>query len=391
VGWNWALEIARFHEVWVITRTNNREPIERLRAKESLPSIHWIYFDLPEWARFWKRGRRGIRSYYFLWQLGAYFIARKLHRQIGLELMHHVTLGIYWIPSFLPLLPIPFVLGPVGGGESAPYPFWCAFTLRGKLYEIFRDLGRTLGDLNPMVRLSARRAVVALCKTEDTKRKLEALGSQRALVYSEVGLPAHEIHQLASSPTRQHHAFRVVSIGNLLHLKGFEFGIRAFALFQIHSSRTSEYWIIGDGPERERLQRLARTLGVAESVHFLGRMPRARVLEYLMECDVLIHPSLHDSGGWVCVEAMAAGRPVICLDLGGPGMQVTEEIGVKIPAVSPPQVIRDLAAAMNQLAQDPSRCEELGKIARGLVQQYYSWDRKSAWINRIYYEIHRGI
>jgi hypothetical protein len=46
---------------------------------------------------------------------------------------------------------------------------------------------------------------------------------------------------------------------------------------------------------------------------------------------------------------------------------------------------------MNQLAQDPSRCEELGKIARGLVQQYYSWDRKSAWINRIYYEIHRGI
>src|SRR2546430_4418443 len=42
------------------------------------------------------------------------------------------------------------------------------------------------------------------------------------------------------------------------------------------------------------------------------------------------HPSLHDSGGWVCLEAMAAGRPVICLDLGGPGYQVTEESGIKI-------------------------------------------------------------
>ena len=50
---------------------------------------------------------------------------------------------------------------------------------------------------------------------------------------------------------------------------------------------------------------------------------------------MLIHPSLHDSGGWVCLEAMAAGRPVICLDLGGPGLQVTEKTGIKVKASTP--------------------------------------------------------
>ena len=67
------------------------------------------------------------------------------------------------------------------------------------------------------------------------------------------------------------------------------------------------------------MEKLARELGITANVKFWGGIRRAQVLEKLAECDVLIHPSLHESGGWVCLEAMAAGRPVVCLDLGGPG------------------------------------------------------------------------
>jgi len=74
-----------------------------------------------------------------------------------------------------------------------------------------------------------------------------------------------------------------------------------------------------------------------------------------------MHPSLHDSGGWVTLEAMAAGRPVICLDLGGPALQVSEATGIKIPAISPPQVVADLASALKQLAGDPSRRHDLAR------------------------------
>jgi glycosyltransferase involved in cell wall biosynthesis len=225
--------------------------------------------------------------------------------------------------------------------------------------------------------------VVALSKTEDTQKRLEAFGSQRVLVYSEVGLPPDEIYRLNNIPSRQGNGFRLVSVGRLIHWKGFELGLNAFA--QFHSQfRASDYWVIGDGPERKRLEKLVQKLGVADSVLFLGSLPRAQVLEKLMECDVLVHPSLHDSGGWVCVEAMAAGRPVICLDLGGPAVQVTEETGIKIPAGSPQQVIRDLAVAMSQLAEDRVRCERLGSAARQHVRECFCWDKKGKWLNLLY-------
>ena len=123
VGWNCVLQAARFHEVWVLTRKNNREPIENALQTDPLENVRFVYFDLPRWSRFWKRRTRGLQLYYYLWQIGAYFVARKLHRRVGFDLTHHVTFVNYWLPSLLPLLPVPFLWGPVGGGESAPVGF----------------------------------------------------------------------------------------------------------------------------------------------------------------------------------------------------------------------------------------------------------------------------
>jgi hypothetical protein len=77
VGWSWVRQIARFAEVWVITRANNRGTIEKALREEPLPNVHWVYFDLPRWARFWKKGQRGVHLYYYLWQVGIYFLARQ--------------------------------------------------------------------------------------------------------------------------------------------------------------------------------------------------------------------------------------------------------------------------------------------------------------------------
>jgi glycosyltransferase involved in cell wall biosynthesis len=389
VGWSWAREIARFHEVWVITRANNREPIESALAMEPLPNVHWVYFDLPRWTRFWKKGRRGMNFYYYSWQIGAYFTALRLHRKVQFDLAHHITFVNYWKPTLLPLLRIPFVWGPVGGGESGPRSFWHAFSMRGRIYEILRHCARKLGELDPFVRLAARRATIALATTNQTEQRLRALGCRNVSVFSSVGLPAEELRELMALPLRQSSSFRVLSVGDLLHLKGFEFGLQAFAHFHARFPE-SEYWLIGDGPERGRLERVSRELRLNGATVFWGSMSREHVFARLADCDVMLFPSLHDSGGWVCLEAMAAGRPVICLDLGGPGVLVTEETGVKIPAVSPQQVIRDLAAAMNQLAQDPLRREQLGKTARERVQQYFSWDKKSEQMNQIYSSIYHG-
>ena len=79
--------------------------------------------------------------------------ARKLHQQVRFDVVHHVTFVKYTMPSFMALLPVPFVWGPVGGGETTPSGFWWSFSLRGKVFEIFRVLARRLGEFDPFVRL----------------------------------------------------------------------------------------------------------------------------------------------------------------------------------------------------------------------------------------------
>ena len=76
VGWNWVRQIARHNPTWIITRWNNKAPIERALEQDPLPNAHFVYFDLPRWASWWKKGARGLHLYYYLWQLAAFFEAR---------------------------------------------------------------------------------------------------------------------------------------------------------------------------------------------------------------------------------------------------------------------------------------------------------------------------
>ncbi len=381
VGWNVARDMGRYHDVWVLTRANNRPGIERALNDLRLPQLNFVYYDLPRWSRWWKRGERGLQLYYYLWQVGTYFVARRLHHRVGFDLIHHVTFGKYWAPSFLALLRVPFVWGPVGGAETAPRVFRTTFGMRGKRYEALRELGRWLFERDPFVILTARRSTVALTKTEETADRVRRLGAKDVRLFLESGLRLSELDHLASLAETNGDQVRFISVGNLLHLKGFHLGLRAFAHADIDGA---EYWIIGDGPERKRLQDLAHELGIASRVRFWGRLPRSETLHKLGEGHVLVHPSLHDSGGWVCIEAMAAGRPVICLDLGGPSMQVTEQTGVKVRADNPQQTVRDLAEAMQRLAFDATLRKIMGEAGRCRSMDIFSWESKIERLDAIY-------
>ncbi len=382
-GWNCVRQAARFHDVWVLTQKVGHPEIEATFDKEPLPKARFVYLDLPAVAGLLKKWRRGAELHYYLWQLAAYFAGRGLHRKIGFDLIHHVTLGRYWMPSFLTLLPVPFIWVPVGGGESAPCAFWRSFSFQGKVSELARDLARKIGECDPFVRNSARKATVALATTEETAKRMRALGCRQVSVFPVVGLPQDEVQLLSSIPRPQSTLFRLISIGSLIHWKGFHLGIRAFAIF--HSEfPASEYWLIGDGPERKRLEKLARKLGIRKNIKFWGFLPRPQVLEKFADSDVLVHPSLHESGGWVCLEAMAAGRPVICLDLGGPALQVTAETGVKVPAITPEQAVIDLAQSLSLLAGDPALCARMGRAGRQRVNARFRWAEKGAFLTATY-------
>ncbi|MBE9061251.1 glycosyltransferase family 4 protein [cf. Phormidesmis sp. LEGE 11477] len=383
VGWNVACEVAKRHQVWVLTRPDeSKAAIEAELAANPNPNLHFVYFTLPFWQDSMRLGQSGaMQIHYYLWQIQAYLVARRLHQEIGFDISHHVTFVKYSAPSLLSLLPIPFVWGSVGGGESAPPKFWKDFSLKARSYEIARDISRNIGQRDPLVKLTARRSTVVRSTTDDTAKRLYKMGASHVDIVPEVGLLGEEIAALNQYPLPLSQPVRFISMGRLLHWKGFHLGVQAFIEANLPDA---EYWIVGDGPELESLKQIAQASSVAGQIKFWGRLPREETLERLGESHVLVHPSLHDSGGWVCVEAMASGRPVICLDLGGPAVQVGEKTGIKVSAQTPEQAVEDMAVAMRKLAADPALRTQMGRSGRQYVDENFSWTVVGERLDQLY-------
>jgi glycosyltransferase involved in cell wall biosynthesis len=91
----------------------------------------------------------------------------------------------------------------------------------------------------------------------------------------------------------------------------------------------------------------------------------------------------------VCVEAMAAGKPVLCLDLGGPALQVTSESGFKVAAPAPEEAIAGLADAMRQLHASRELRDRMGAAGR-IRARDFSWQRRGDYFSKVYLALSRG-
>lgn len=341
VGWVWARMIARIGEAWVITRANNAQAIEsHLSDVPERERLHFVYVDLPPWARWWKRGQRGLRLYYILWQLVALRRARSLARTSRFDLVWHVTLGNVWLGALGVLTGPPFVLGPVGGGVGLPWRMATALGARGVLVETARACARAAGRYaNPAARLAWRRAKLILVNNEETRRWLPARHRSKAVVFPHAVLD----EQVTATPRPRPGNRTALFAGRLLPWKG--------AALAVEAMRLLPEWrllICGAGPDETRLRRLARRWELDGRVSFLGQTPRNEVMRLMAEeADVLILPSMHDDAPLVVVEALACGLPTVCLDRGGPPAlgghpvrvgrvrETIERLAQAIPSVQP--------------------------------------------------------
>src|SRR5947209_3454798 len=120
VGWNWVQAFLRLgYQVHVITSRRHRGAIMKSPSMLS-PNLVFHHCDVPVWARSWEKAPAGQYFYHLLWQWVAYEFARELHALERFDRVHHVSPGNLHQPSFMGGLGIPFVFGPVGGGQAAP-------------------------------------------------------------------------------------------------------------------------------------------------------------------------------------------------------------------------------------------------------------------------------
>jgi glycosyltransferase involved in cell wall biosynthesis len=314
-GWNWATAAAEHHDVWVVTRANNRPAIEEELRRRPRPSLHFAYVDLPPWARRWKRGARGVRLYYLLWQAAAFRTARRLQSDVGFDVVHHITFANIWLPAFGAYIGPPFVLGPVGGGPRVPLRLYPELGSAGMVKEASLQAGRYLSLCNPLVRATWRRARVILAQNEETRAKLVGRTNAELRVHPHASVDATRlttsVGDVAETPTVA--PPRALYAGRLLPWKGVSLVLRALAeLPDWHLE------IVGSGQDETRLRKLARQLGVDERVMFTGWLSQEELWRSLVTANALVHPSLRDDSPLILAEALALGIPIVALDQGGP-------------------------------------------------------------------------
>jgi glycosyltransferase involved in cell wall biosynthesis len=249
-----------------------------------------------------------------------------------------------------------------------------------------------LVDRIPLARVIAgpifRRASETTVISTPLVERAAALGVDRARI-TVVPMPIDSAAATAANGARDPSRVdgnELLFVGRLVERKGAEFAIRALAEL-VRSGRPTWLAVVGDGPEREALGVLAKSLGVGGRVEFKGALPSAMVRAHYERASVLLMPAITDwkgeqeGFGMVIVEAMAYGVPVVATRSGGITDIIRDgENGLLVPEADG----HALAGAVGRLLDDPALAKRLGEAGRQEVRERFSPDGIAARFDSVY-------
>jgi glycosyltransferase involved in cell wall biosynthesis len=242
-------------------------------------------------------------------------------------------------------------------------------------------------------RLLAKRTTWMIALTEAERDEHLARGVGRADRFAVVpsGIDLAQFREAGARVRRKPAGFDcppdaivIGSIGWLTPVKGHRVLLEAAASLRRQWTRLHVV-IVGGGPLRDDLERMARRRGIAETVRFLGA--RTDVSDCLAGMDIYVQPSLNEGMGRALIEAMAAGRPVVASRVGGiPAVVEDRKTGLLVPPNDP----EALARALDELLRKPDWAKELGAAARAAIGERFSETAMVRAIESVYEQAGRG-
>ena len=348
VGYQTLRAAASAHDVWLLTLSDNVASLERAIAAERLEGsvrVEGVEFGVSGPA-FDDLSMPRFQWLYDAWQRSVARRAVAMDRRVAFDVVHHVTLSSYWTRPGVAAVPKPLLLGPMGGGVDAPVGLMPEFGLRGGAEGIARKILRPMLAEMPFIKGPRERATLILAQNGQTGRRL---GSSRRVMILSNALAA-DVGSVHGTGER---TADIAVVGRLLAWKAPSLALRVLS-----RSRSTDAVLrfFGDGPERARVESLARRMGLLDRVRFEGWIPRERLLVELRHAGVLLHPSLHEEAGLCIAEALSLGTPVVCIAHGGPAEIVRHWPATASALVAPSTPRRTagaLAAAVDRFLADP--------------------------------------
>jgi glycosyltransferase involved in cell wall biosynthesis len=387
VGYYHSEALARRHQVTLVIHASNEEAVRRGGAPfHAIEPVRLPWLDpLHAWAlrRIFKNdyGRQSLTAAMYPRQV---FFELRAWRQLRsrilsgefdvvLRILPYVTVLPSPFAWFLRNGPIPFVIGPVGGGlpwakgfrqleKQRNAPGYWVWNLRA----MYRYL--------PFARSTYANAAAIMAGSSHTFSELAAYKEKMFQVPTEVGLnPA-----LFDGRTRSHSSngkLNLVFVGRLIPLKACDVALRGAA--QLLRAGKAHFTVVGDGQERGSLQDLAKSLGVEDAVTFTGWLQHEETLGKLQNADVLVFPSLREIGGGVVFEALMLGAVPVVADFGGPGDIVKPDVGYKLPMSNEDEMISKLESILKNLAEDRNKLNDLRQRGMAYAREHLTWDGKA--------------
>lgn len=344
-GWAVVLGLAAHANVTVVVGSHHHDGIAAFEAKGGHPGIHFVEVALPPWSPPWRPPLARFLTY-LGWLPLAEATARRLLAESTFDVVWHVTYAAYWLPTPAGRLGRPFVVGPVGGAVSTPQPLLRTLGIRGLATELVERIVVRSMERLPLVRRSYRGAAAVLSQNAETTARLRTF----------VAAPVIERNHVELLVPVRREAMR--RRGEVLWLSPLE--ARKGPRLAVHALRhapTVRLTMVGAGPERHAVKRLARRLRVADRLTLLGRIPHAEVYQRMAEAGCIVFTGLHEEGGISLAEALTGGAPVVLLAVGGPrdiaGRLILPEQVVAVPPGEVAVTARRLGEAMQRLASAP--------------------------------------
>lgn len=371
-------------EVVVATQVRNREAIDA----HGMGGAEVVYLDTEYIARPVSKVIRALR-------LGtangtvanlpvAFAFEREVWKRFGPELktgrfdiVHRVGPVSAALPSPLATWsPVPFVIGPINGG--LPYPRGFESTLRqeGEWLRYVRDAYKWL----PYASGTFKNAAAILAAFDHTIASLPHGHEAKIFNFPETGASLDRFG--GAGDQKRADPLTFLFVGRLVPFKCADVAITAFAKSDL--LRRHRLLIVGDGPERSKLEAMVAESKLDKCVTLCGWRTQSEVAEMMKAANAFVFPSIRDAGAAVVVEAMMAGLAPVVVKYGPTKDYITEDCGIGIPLGTRGDHVEGFRAAMERLAQEPELCQKMGRAAHQRAVENFSWDVRARRIVEIY-------
>ena len=375
IGWNWVLQYEKNYKegdrIILLTKKFNEKDTRRGLKEFNIQHVELVIVDVPN-ALNWFREKHSAfhHMYYILWQHWAWLWVK--HSGIRFDVIHHVTMNDYRIPSELyKAKGAKVIWGPMGGAQVTPRPL--KVYEKNQLVASFREFVNKSCSWNPFYKKALRSYYKIYCINNETQKQISRIVGKDVPLMPELALR----DEYKNLPIRKgkNDILKIVFVGRLIGKKGIAFLVDALSLMP--TDMDWELLIFGDGDDRALIEKQISDSGIRKNVKLMGNRPLNQIAEAYQQADVFVLPSLRETSGNVLLEAMAYAVPIVAFDTSFCRLLKEVDCGVFINTDQALEGIKeDWCKAIVTLGQDKELAKQMGLNGYKYVNSKLTWDEK---------------